>query len=230
MNVLIQARMSSRRLPGKVLTKINNIPLLLYIIERVQLSNLVSSVIVLTSDDISDKPIINFCKQNKINYFTGTLKNVAYRFLQCIKKNNIPYFARLCADSPLIDCSILDRGIKIFNENNHDIVTNVFPRTFPKGQSVEIVKSDVLIETYKKFSKKQHFEHVTNYFYSNSEAYDIYNFSNDMSLKNIRMVVDTYQDLSFFSKIIENLKHHHTRYNMSSILEIIDREKIQCIE
>ena len=124
----------------------------------------------------------------------------------------------------------MDKGIEIYDQNSYDIVTNVFPRSFPKGQSIEIINSDIFKTAYENFTKEEHFEHVTNYFYSNSKNYSIFNFESKINLNNIRMAVDTRKDFHIIKQIISNFEKPHTNYDMSQILDIIERNKIKCLE
>ena len=167
MKIFIQARTSSKRLPGKVfktlINKNHSLDLLIY-----KLSKLFSKkrIVILTSKNKSDDAIQKYCKKNKINYFRGSLKNVAGRFLEALKVYRCKYFMRVSADSPLLDMNIIKIFIKYIKSNKFDIITNVNPRTFPKGQSVEIVKSQTFIDNFKRFKSKKNFEHVTNFFYN----------------------------------------------------------------
>ena len=142
MLAIIQARTSSKRFPKKVLYKINSKPLIIRVVNNALKSNLVSNLIVATSKEKSDDQLVKLIKKSRFKYFRGSLKNVALRMLNVAQINNAKYFMRLSGDSPLIDYKIIDFAIKILKKNkNVDIVTNVFPRTFPSGQSVEIIKT-----------------------------------------------------------------------------------------
>ena len=138
---IVQARMSSRRLPGKVLMQIQGKTLIERVVERVHKSKYVTRVIVATTTHDTDRPLRKLCYKKKIEYYAGSLPNVAHRFYEILKKFDSKSFLRITADSPFIDPQLIDKCLIKFNNSNSDIVTNVFPRTFPKGQSVEIVKS-----------------------------------------------------------------------------------------
>ena len=97
----------------------------------------------------------------------GSLNNVAHRICEILKKLNAKSFLRICADSPFIDPELIDKCIIRFNNTNCDIVTNVLPRTFPKGQSVEVVRASLFIKNLPKMKKKSQLEHILNFFYEN---------------------------------------------------------------
>lgn len=207
MIVIIQARSSSKRFPNKVLFKINKIPLILHIINRIKLSKKVKKIAVATSIDKTDDKLVYFLKKNKINYKRGSLKNVALRLYGLAKKEKVKYFLRISGDSPLIDPKIIDRAIILFSKKkNFDIITNVFPRTYPSGQSVEIIKTKLLkdyLPSMNLFEK----EHVTAFFYSNSKKFNIINFKNNnirRYIKNKKLSVDVKSDIKKILKLFAN--------------------------
>jgi spore coat polysaccharide biosynthesis protein SpsF len=217
--IIVQARMSSQRLPDKVLTKVNGKPLLQYLLERLNNCSSIDQVIVATSNEKSDDSIALFCEEYGAKYFRGPLENVAKRFMMVIEEYNLDAFVRICGDSPILDQQLIDRGVKLFN-SGFDLVTNVWPRSYPLGQSVEIVRSDTFKEIFKKMSKISDFEHVTKYFYDHSDKFKIKNFSNDINLSDYSLVVDTPHDLKHIEKIINCMTRTQTKYSLEDILEI----------
>ena len=206
MLAIIQARTSSKRFPKKVLYKINSKPLIIRVVNNALKSNLVSNLIVATSKEKSDDQLVKLIKKSRFKYFRGSLKNVALRMLNVAQINNAKYFMRLSGDSPLIDYKIIDSAIKILKKNkNVDIVTNVFPRTFPSGQSVEIIKTKVLKNYISDFNQSEK-EHVTTFFYSNSKKFKIINFRKKInSYKDLpKLSVDYKSDLKKIKKHIND--------------------------
>ena len=148
---IIQARSSSRRFKNKVLYLIYGIPLIQHVINRIEQSKKISKIVVSSSLKRSDDNLIYYLKNKEIKFFRGNLENVAMRLYDTAKKNRAKYFVRINGDSPLIDPKLIDKAIEISKKlNGYDIITNTFPRTFPKGQSVEVIKTSIL----KKYSKK----------------------------------------------------------------------------
>ncbi len=176
MIVFIQARSNSKRFDKKVLKMIYGLPLIIHVVNNVKKSKSVKDIIVATSNNSSDDNLIKLLKNFKIKFFRGELENVVLRFVRLAMKIKCKYFIRISGDSPLIDNKIIEYAIKIHKKNkNFDIITNVFPRTFPKGQSVEIIKVQILKDYINKMSKSD-LEHVTRYFYKNSSKFKIKNF------------------------------------------------------
>ncbi len=202
MLVIIQARTNSKRFPKKALYKIKSVPLIIRVIRRVLKSKLVSRVIVSTSKNKSDDLLVNLIKKYKYNSFRGNLNNVALRMLQTAQSNKVKYFIRINGDSPLIDYRIINYAIKIHKKyKNADLVTNVFPRNYPSGQSVEILKTKILLNNISYFNKDQK-EHVTSYFYSNNSKFKIINFKKNFKrYKNLpKLSIDYKSELKKINK------------------------------
>ncbi len=165
---LIQARCGSKRLPNKVLKLINGRSTIEHLYNRMKYSKIFSQIIILTSRSKKDDKIIQLCKKKKYKYFRGSLKNVSSRFYNVCKNNNFDFFLRANADSPLLDINIIKNKIKYIKK--FDIVTNCLEKTYPKGQSIELISKKIFISSFKKFEKKSHMEHVTKYFYENKKC------------------------------------------------------------
>lgn len=216
--------MSSQRLPNKVLTKVKGKPLLQYLLERLNNCSSIDQIIVATSNEKSDDSIALFCEEYGAKFFRGPLENVAKRFMMVIEEYKLDAFVRICGDSPLLDQQLIDQGLKLFN-SGFDLVTNVWPRSYPLGQSVEIVKSDTFKGIFEKMSKISDFEHVTKYFYDHPDKFKIKNFSNIPNLSDYSLVVDTPLDLKNIEKIINSMTRNQTKYSLKDILEIYPMSK-----
>ncbi len=201
--ILIQARYNSKRLPGKVCLKILDKELLLHVYNNCKKSCL-KRIYVITSKNKSDKPIIDLCKKNKIKYFKGSLTNVYLRYLQAIKKFKLDGFVRITGDSPLINYKIIDKAIKKFSKKKPDIITNVLPRSFPIGQSVEVIDSKIFINNYKNILKKDEKEHITKYFYKNKKDFKIINLKNKRNESKKNLSINTKKDFFKIENIIKS--------------------------
>ena len=115
---IIQARYSSKRLPGKVLKKIGGITILERVYNQVKKSKKITKIIIATSKHPTDKNIVKFCNEKKISYFCGPLNNVYKRFYLIIKNQNCKSFVRISADSPFIDPKLIDKGINLFKKKS----------------------------------------------------------------------------------------------------------------
>jgi spore coat polysaccharide biosynthesis protein SpsF len=205
MLAVIQARCNSKRFKNKILFLINNLPLIIHVYLRVKKSTFIKKVVIATSKNKTDDKLIEILQKFKIKYFRGDLKNVAKRLYKVAELNKVKYFMRINGDSPLIDYKTIDRAFRIFKNRNkdYDLITNVFPRTFPKGQSVEIIKTLALKKNLDYFSKTDE-EHVTKYFYKNYKKFQIKNFKLKGKKKDIDQSIDTKKDLEYVLKKFEN--------------------------
>ena len=217
--MLIQARSSSTRLPNKVLYEINGKPLLQYIYSRLILLKR-NPICVATSVEAKDDKIEEFCKNNNIQCYRGFLENVAKRMLDAAKYYNADAFVRINGDSPLLDPQIVEKGISIYKNGNYDLVTNSFPRSFPVGQSVEVIRTSTFEKAYEKMSRPGHYEHVTKYYYDHPDEFRIKNFCNANDLSSYRLVVDTPDDLNRMKKIIGSMTRPHTEYSLDELIEL----------
>jgi spore coat polysaccharide biosynthesis protein SpsF len=213
---IIQARYSSKRLPGKVLRKILDITILQRVVNQVKKSKKITKIIIATSKQKTDKKIINFCMKNKIHCISGPLNNVFKRFYSIIIHEKCKSFVRISADSPLIDPALIDQAVTLFNKNRYDIVTNIFPRTFPKGFSVEVIDSKIILDFLLKIKKKKHKEHMTSFFYDNYKNFKIKNLYNKINNSNINLSIDNYADFIRAKKIIKFCKNKN--YSLDYIL------------
>lgn len=188
--------MSSKRFKGKVLHIINKKPLIWYLINNIKKSKRVSDVVVATSKTKSDDLLVQYLEKIKINYFRGSLNNVMKRLFDLSKKLKKKYFLRISADSPLIDYRIINKAILLANKKKKfDLITNVFPRSYPSGQSTEIIRSDILRHALNNPKiTKYDLEHVTSFFYKNNKKYKIINFSTKKKYYN-KFSIDYKKDL-----------------------------------
>ena len=215
---IIQARMNSSRLPNKVLKKINSKPLIEYLIDQVTFKNTDMPIVVATSIKKTDQEIVDYCINHNLEFYRGDLLNVASRFYKIIKIYNLDFFVRVCADSPLLDGNLIKKAVT-FADRDVDIITNVMPRSFPKGQSVEVVNCETFLSHYEKLTLEQDFEHVTRYFYKNSTFFNIINLKNDKDFSSVNLAVDTKHDFEKVSKIIRNFEKKHYEYSFKDIIE-----------
>ena len=204
MLVIIQARSSSKRFPNKILYKIKSKSIISRVLFNISKSKLVTKIVVATSNDKSDSKFVKLLKKKKIRFYRGSLNNVALRLVKASQKFKSKYFIRISGDSPLISFKIIDKSIRLFkNNSNADLITNVFPRSFPSGQSVEIVKTKIIKDNLSKMNISEK-EHVTTYFYKNKSKFKIINFKNyTKKFKNIgKMTIDYKSDVKKLKKYI----------------------------
>lgn len=214
---IVQARMSATRLPGKVLRPLAGKPMLLYLLERLQRSSELVSVVVATSREASDDPVEAFCEKRGLSCVRGPLEDVSRRFIEVLDAFPFEAFVRVNGDSPLIDPELIDRGVKLFRSTGADVATNVHPRTFPKGQSVEVLRSATFRKAYADMVHENCTEHITQHFYDHPDRYDICNFRADPARPELRLVVDTPEDAEVIERIIRRMRAPHWEYSQDDL-------------
>ena len=192
--IVIQARMSSSRFPEKVLSPLCGMPMLMWTINYCRKVNL--PLFVLISTDESDNQLVGMLEKNDVSYYRGSLKNVVSRYLSFMREHQVKKVVRISGDSPLINPDVILKVIEQDQElADADLTTNVFPRSFPKGQSVEIIPRKSLELLMERNLSKSDIEHVTPYFYANYKEFKINNLNNTEDLSSINLSVDTKEDL-----------------------------------
>lgn len=193
--------MSSTRLPGKVLKSSGGITILDLLLKRLKESSKIDKIILAISDESSDDQLESWATRNSVPFIRGSLEDVALRFAEALKITDSPYFIRICADRPFLDPKIIDETIDICAKESPDIVTNTFPSSYPKGQTVEIISREVFLNTQPLIKIPYEKEHVTQYFYKNKDNFKIINYSYSSDLSSINMCVDTQEDYDRFIKV-----------------------------
>ena len=190
-----------------------------YIFERLDAIKDKYPIVVCTSIEDTDNPIVAFCKKNGINYFRGSLDNVASRFLNCATENNYQNAVRINGDNLFLDSKIIEDMINVIEKNDVKFVSNVKNRTFPKGMSVEIVDVDFYRKQISNFSDED-LEHVMTYFYSLDEKHTHYVYNESKYPEKINLAIDTPEDFDNARKIIKIMKKDHTAYDYKDIIKL----------
>jgi spore coat polysaccharide biosynthesis protein SpsF (cytidylyltransferase family) len=197
---VVQARMSSRRLPGKVLCEIEGMPMLELVLRRIMRSELVSNYVVATSKDNDDDPIDDLASRLGIDCYRGSLRDVRSRFFECLLGTNAEHFVRITADCPFVDPKIMDCIIQKHIEHGADYSSNTIKRTFPKGLDVEVVKYAAFSESFGLKSNEYSNEHVTPLLIQESR-FSKFSYERNPDLSSMRWTVDYLFDLERVRKI-----------------------------
>jgi spore coat polysaccharide biosynthesis protein SpsF len=219
--VVAQARMTSVRLPGKVLRPLDGErPTLQFLVERVRHCERADAFVVATSDDPTDDPVAELCERLEVTVHRGPLHDVAGRYLQVVDGFGLDAFVRVAGDSPLIDQRLIDHGIELFREGRADVVTNVFPRTFASGHSVEVVDAGAFRRAYAEMSEPPHFEHVTKYLYAHPDAFRIRNFEHRPDEGALHVSLDAEADAVLIEAIIARMDRPHWEYDYDAVMDL----------
>jgi spore coat polysaccharide biosynthesis protein SpsF len=202
---IIQARMGSSRLPGKVLKDIGGKPMLGWVVERVRQSNKIDQVVVATTSDAGDDPIVEYCRGQQIDCFRGDVFDVLDRYYQAARKYKADVVVRVTADCPLIDPAVVDRAIAELQEKKLDFSANRLPppfkRTYPIGLDVEVATMAALSEAWQNAREQHEREHVMPYLYAGTRQFKTGVINAPQDYGSQRWTVDTPEDLEFLRGI-----------------------------
>ena len=205
-SAIIQARMGSTRLPGKVLMHVNGETILSSLLKQLSYSKLLNRKIIATTTDPEDDIIENFAKFNNVELFRGSNDDVLDRYYQCAKRFSLSHIVRITADNPLLDPEILDDVITLYKKGNFDYVDNFTKRTFPYGTEVEIFPFTVLEKVWKNSKTSYDREHVTSYIYNNPNEFSLKCMEHSTNSSHLRWTVDKIEDLEFVRLICSKIK------------------------
>lgn len=214
----IFARMTSSRLPGKVLLPLAGKPLLRYVIDTLRHCQSVSEIIIATSDHASDDPLQAFASANGLECLRGSLKNAAARLGLAIRRFRTEAIYRVNGDSPLVSSELLVTAAKAFRAGQHDIVTNIFPRTFPAGMSVELIRCATYENALAKITSTKDREHVTSFLYRLDRGFRVHNIACTTDCSDIHLAVDTIEHLDAIERFVSTLKRPHWQYSANDII------------
>lgn len=221
---IIQARMASTRLPGKVMKEVLGRPLLGYLIERLQCCRRVQNIILATTMNPEDDPVAKLAKGFGLQVFRGSENNVLDRFYQAATMFGAEHIMRITADCPLIDPDLLDTLIEYYFASEFDYVSNCAHPTLPDGLDAEIFTFKALEDAYKNAVRPSCLEHVTPYIRNYPERFKIGSWSFSMNLSHLRWTVDEPEDFQFVCQVIEKLYPANKYFRTNDILSLLNQE------
>ena len=222
---VLQARVSSSRLPGKVLKPILGKPMIIHEIERLQQCENIDKLILATSMEESDNELVDVCKAHGVEVYRGNLEDVLDRYYQCSMLYNPEHVVRVTGDCPVIDPNLVDAVIDRHKKTNSDYTSNVLNPTFPDGLDVEVIKMSVLKEMWEKAQLKSEREHVTLYIRNNINAFNICSYVNEVDLSSMRWTVDEVADFKLIDSIFSGLYRKKKFFDMNDILAFLQEHE-----
>lgn len=217
---VVQARVSSSRLPGKVLKPILGKPMIIHELERLQRSKRIDKIVLATSQDKSDDELAKIAAANDVEVYRGSLGDVLDRYYQCAKKYQPEHVVRITGDCPVIDWQIVDAVIErhLREENDYTVTTE----EFPDGLDTEIFCFSALKRAWEEAHLPSEREHVTQYFRKHAEIFKIGNMECRQNLNSMRWTVDEPQDFEFIQKVYEELYPLNADFSMGDILRLLE--------
>lgn len=223
---VIQARIGSRRLPGKVLLDLRGKPDLWQVVTRVSRAKKIDKIVVATTILEEDHQIAAFCNQEHINIFRGSPDDVLDRFYRTIMSleengDKIEFVVRVTADCPLIDPEVIDAVIERMLEGGYDYVSNVIPPSYPDGLDVEVFTIQALKSAHEHARLPSEREHVTPYII-NSATMRRSNVYNDVDLSGLRWTLDEPEDYEFIRQVFDHLFDNKPGFTMKDVLDLLN--------
>jgi len=222
---IIQARMGSTRLPGKIMLPILDKPVLEYLINRVKKSSNIDEIIIATSNNKNDDIIEKFCEARKIKCFRGSEKDVLLRYFEAAKKFSIDIIVRLTSDTPLLDSKTIDTVVSKYQNNEFDYVSNQFPfpRTYPDGYNVEVFSFALLKTINHEAKKPSDREHVTTFITMQPEIFKIFRVDCQKDLSKYRFNLDYDIDYQLIKNIFERLHYGNPNFSLNDIILLLEK-------
>jgi spore coat polysaccharide biosynthesis protein SpsF len=219
---IIQARMGSTRLPGKVLKIAAGKPILAHQILRVKKAKTLDLVVIATTITPADDSIIRLSKKYGVSFFRGSGDDVLDRYYQAAKKFGADTIVRLTGDCPLLDPGLIDKAVRFFKKGHFDYAANGLPPTLPDGMDVEVFTFRSLEAAWKKARLASDREHVTSYIWKNPKKFRIGRISEKNNLSHLRLTVDEPSDLRLVRKIFNRLYKKNKYFSLDDILGLLE--------
>ena len=225
---IIQARMGSTRLPGKVLMQLDGVPMIQMQVERLHQSQRLDQVVVATSTLTADDAIAEFCDDHNIPCYRGSEQDVLSRYHDCAEQIGADVIVRLTADCPLIDPEVVDATIDLFVESGVDYAANTAPpepRCWPDGSDVEVFSMSALRRANQEASASADREHVTFYFWQKSErGFTTAQLGNEFDWSDYRFTVDYPEDFEVVTRLLREINRRGIFGSIREIVEVIQQQ------
>jgi spore coat polysaccharide biosynthesis protein SpsF len=222
---IIQARMTSTRLPGKIVAPILGRPMLELLIERLRRARSLDEVIVATTSNATDDVVEELCTRIGAGCFRGSEDDVLNRVLGAAHAYAVDVIVEITGDCPLIDPEVVDQLVELYREGNADYVSNVLKRTYPRGLDTQVFPTSVLEEVNRLTQDPVDHEHVSLYIYEHPERFRLRNLESGLPEHdwNLRLTVDTPADFALIKTIYEELYPRNQAFGLRDVLGLFDR-------
>lgn len=223
--IISQARMTSTRLPGKVLKEVLGKPLLQYQIGRLRRVPSASDVVVATTVNESDDTVVDFCRKIDCAVYRGAEYDVLGRCYHAAKVYNADVVVRVTSDCPLIDPCVIEQVVQFYlhRVDQYDYVSNTVKRTYPRGMDTEVFPVQVLEEAFRDACLDYEREHVTPFLYTHQDRFRNGSVTYQTDVSHHRWTVDTPEDFELISRIIEALDGLHLSFTLEDTLRLLEQ-------
>ncbi|MBZ5652199.1 MAG: glycosyltransferase family protein [Acidobacteriia bacterium] len=220
---IIQARMGSSRLPGKVLMDLGGASVLARVVGRLGRSQEITQIVVATTVAPADDAIVRECERLHVSCFRGSEDDVLDRYYQCARAYPANAIVRITSDCPLIDPNLVDETVIILKNQKADYASNVIPRTYPRGLDTEVFTSAALERAWREAHELYEREHVTPYFYEHPKTFRMASVSGAVDYSRYRWTLDTREDLELLRAIYSRFDSRHD-LSWQDVIALMERE------
>jgi spore coat polysaccharide biosynthesis protein SpsF len=220
---IIQARMGSTRLPGKVLLDLGGETVLARVVRRLVRAKLLDEVLVATTTASADDAIVRECSRLGVSHFRGSELDVLDRYYSAASRAGTGVIVRITSDCPLIDPALVDQTIELFFEQQADYASNVLPRTYPRGLDVEAFATNALERAWREAEAQHQREHVTPYFYEHPDLFRLSFLNGDRDWSHYRWTLDTVEDLDLIRTIYGHFENRD-EFDWHDVIALMQRE------
>jgi len=221
--VIIQVRMGSTRLPGKVMKEILGKPMLWHIINRVEKAKYVDDIIVATTLNKEDDEIEDFTKEYRFNIYRGSENDLIDRYYKAARKYNVDIIVRIWGDCPFIDPEIIDKVLEKFIQKDYDYANNFNPATYPHGMNFEVYTFKSLERVWKKAKDTFYRQYPFEYIYSYEDSFKTFYDKNEADLSDINLTVDYIQDFQLVTKIFKKFFRLNNIFHLEDIIKFLEK-------
>ena len=220
---IVQARMTSTRLPGKVLLPVAGRPLLSWQLDRMRLARRLDRIVIATTTNATDDPIVAWCRAQGCDVTRGSEADVLSRYAQAAVQFGAGTVVRLTSDCPLIDPALIDSAVERFVGAGCDYLSNMLHPSFPYGLAVEVMTARALAQAQQEAVDPQECEHVTPFIYWRPGRFRLESLTTSPDCSQHRWTVDTPQDFELVSHILHAMAARHPGFSWREVLDLLDR-------
>lgn len=219
---IVQARMGSTRLPGKVLMELAGRPVLALVLARLSRSRRIGRVVVATTTQAEDDAIVAACAALDVAVHRGPLDDVLARYAGAAARFGGDPVVRVTSDCPLIDPDVIDAMLASFDPSACDYLSNAIERSFPRGLDAEVFSRAALQRAHREAGQPHEREHVTPYLYQHPERFRLAHYRRDDDRSALRWTLDTPEDYEFLRAFVQRLGDRVVEAGIDELLRSFD--------
>lgn len=222
---IVQARMGSTRLPGKVMRPLLEKPILLHVLDRINRVKSIHRIVVATTVHQQDDPIDRLAREHGYDVYRGSEEDVLDRYYHAARAYGADVVVRITADCPLIAPSVIEQVLEYYlrAEGAYDYVSNTLVRTYPRGMDTEVFAFESLHVAWKEARDPASREHVTLYIYRQPDRFRLGSVTYPQDLSSWRLTVDTIEDFELVKRVIESLYPQKPQFDFVDIIDVLER-------